>query len=269
MSHLLYCVQKFSDFDVGWMAVFDNGCKGAGPLVPCSISLDYKSGYLIRMKNPFPSLPIVMSDMIPSPLSEHASLNNIHREPTTPYLNATENATLNFHRGAMGQTTVITTRAPKQATERMGKHQNMGRERAAISDLESPHPNTTENASLNIHRGAIDQTTVITTQSPKQVMERMGKHLQNMGMHVTRKGSFLYRCLYRGSASSKESSAVDVGLLFSKSLGSFDFLRKKICLSIRSKLLGAAYRGFLYGRSCRRRALYCRTDTVRRIERHL
>src|SRR5258708_39773167 len=77
-----------------------------------------------------------------------------------------------------------------------------------MSDSDSPAA-ASENPSLNIHRGAIDQTTVITTREPKQVMERMGMLLQKMGMHVTKKGWFLYRC---SALKKEESSPIDVGL---------------------------------------------------------
>ena len=47
---------------------------------------------------------------------------------------------------------------------------------------------------LDVHRGAIDQTT-ITTQPPQQVMQRMESLLQNMGIWVEKETAFRYRCI--------------------------------------------------------------------------
>ncbi|KAF8637142.1 hypothetical protein AX17_003046 [Amanita inopinata Kibby_2008] len=53
-----------------------------------------------------------------------------------------------------------------------------------------------QHLSLSIHRGALDQT-MVTTQPPPQVMERVRQVLTEMGVSVQVESEFKYRCICR------------------------------------------------------------------------
>ncbi|KAM6493205.1 hypothetical protein JOM56_011339 [Amanita muscaria] len=56
------------------------------------------------------------------------------------------------------------------------------------------HSTPTLTSCLGIHRGALDQT-LVTTEPPQRVMERIRQVLDDMGVHVQVESEFKYRCL--------------------------------------------------------------------------
>ncbi|KIL59254.1 hypothetical protein M378DRAFT_85324 [Amanita muscaria Koide BX008] len=56
------------------------------------------------------------------------------------------------------------------------------------------HSTPTLTSCLGIHRGALDQT-LVTTEPPQRVMERIRQVLDDMGVHVQVESEFKYRCV--------------------------------------------------------------------------
>jgi len=64
---------------------------------------------------------------------------------------------------------------------------------------------------LDVHRGAIDQTT-ITTEAPTKVMERVGSVLREMGVEVQEESAFRYRCIRMKKGGDAPSPPASAGL---------------------------------------------------------
>lgn len=68
---------------------------------------------------------------------------------------------------------------------------------------------------LDVHRGAIDQTT-ITTEPPPSVMKRVREVLQSMGVVVQSESEYRYRCIRPRRLADDERPVNGQGLLASR-----------------------------------------------------